>query len=240
MTDDAGTHKAHGGAEGRTPSDFTDDRGAAPEFSRPEFLPAGEAPFHGEPPRDDGWSQLGGPPGYGQRNQQPGQHSGEQGYTEQLRYDDRGSLFGEGGQGDQTGQGAYPAEAGWGDPSGRARQETTIFTSPGVPPPPPSQAFGMGPGWAPPPGAGGPARLRGHRASRPSRAAHGHDGRSRPGDRTPGLDAGELRDLLPHPPGEFEPRSLLRSGKGAERLQRPGLPSRSRAWPRRSCPAWSP
>src|SRR5882757_3817597 len=102
MTDDAGTHKAHG-AEGRTPSDFTDDGGAAPEFSRPEFLPAGEAPFHGEPPRDDGWSQLGGPPGYGQRNQQPGQHSGQQGYPEQLRYDDRGSLFGEGGQGAQGG-----------------------------------------------------------------------------------------------------------------------------------------
>ncbi|MEV6860906.1 trypsin-like peptidase domain-containing protein [Streptosporangium subroseum] len=154
MTDDAGTHKAHG-AEGRTPSDFTDDGGAAPEFSRPEFLPAGEVPFHGEPPRDDGWSQLGGPPGYGQRNQQTGQHSGQQGYPEQLRYDDRGSLFGEGGQGGQAGQGAYPAEDGWGDPSGRARQETTIFTSPGVPPPPPSQAFGMGPGWAPPPGTGG-------------------------------------------------------------------------------------
>ncbi|SNT52196.1 putative serine protease PepD [Streptosporangium subroseum] len=160
MTDDAGTHKAHG-AEGRTPSDFTDDRGAAPEFSRPEFLPAGEAPFHGEPPRDDGWSQLGGPPGYGQQNQQAGQHSGQQGYPEQLRYDDRGSLFGEGGQTGQTGQGAYPAEDGWGDPSGRARQETTIFTSPGVPPPPPSQAFGMGPGWAPPPGAGGPGGFGG-------------------------------------------------------------------------------
>jgi putative serine protease PepD len=153
MTDEAGTHEAHG-AEGRTPSDFPDDRGLAPEFSRPEFLPAGEAaPFQGEPPRDDGWSQLGGPPGYGQRSQ-----AGQQGYTEQLRYDDRGALFGEGGQGapgSQSGQGARPTGDDWGDPSGRARQDTAIFTSPGAPPPPPSQAFGMGPGWAPPPGGAG-------------------------------------------------------------------------------------
>ncbi|MET8336669.1 trypsin-like peptidase domain-containing protein [Streptosporangium canum] len=137
MTDETRTREAHG-AEGRTPSDFTDDRGQAPEPSRPDFLPAEEAvPSHGEQPRDDGWSQLGGPPGQGRWGQDP------QGGAQQPRPDGRGG---------QPGPGAHPGESGWGDPSGRARQDTAVFGPPAGPPPPPSQAFGMGPGWAPPPG----------------------------------------------------------------------------------------
>ncbi|MEU7988539.1 trypsin-like peptidase domain-containing protein [Streptosporangium canum] len=137
MTDETRTREAHG-AEGRTPSDFTDDRGQASEPSRPDFLPAEEAvPSHGEQPRDDGWSQLGGPPGRGRWDQAP------QGGPQQPRPDDRGG---------QPGPGAHPGASGWGDPSGRARQDTAVFGPPAGPPPPPSQAFGMGPGWAPPPG----------------------------------------------------------------------------------------
>ncbi|WP_433245025.1 S1C family serine protease [Streptosporangium sp. CA-135522] len=126
MTDETRTHEAHG-AEGRTPSDFTDDGGQAPEFSRPDFLPADEAASsHDGRPRDDGWSQLGEPPGQGRWGQ-----AGQQGGIGQS------------------------GESGWGDPSGRARQDTAVFAAPAGPPPPPSQAFGMGPGWAPPPGAFG-------------------------------------------------------------------------------------
>ncbi|ACZ91058.1 S1C family serine protease [Streptosporangium roseum] len=137
MTDETRTREAHG-AEGRTPSDFTDDRGQAPEPPRPDFLPAEEAvPSHGEQPRNDGWSQLGGPPGQGRWGQAP------QGGAEQPRPDDRGG---------QPGPVAHPGQSGWGDPSGRARQDTAVFGPPAGPPPPPSQAFGMGPGWAPPPG----------------------------------------------------------------------------------------
>ncbi|MDP9865176.1 MULTISPECIES: S1C family serine protease [Streptosporangium] len=132
MTDESRTHEAHG-AEGRTPSDFTDDRGHAPEPSRPDFLPAGEAaPSYDGQPRDDGWSQLGEQPGQGRWGQ-----GGQQGGTGLPGPDDRGER---------------PGQGGWGDPSGRVRQDTAVFAVPGSPPPPPSQAFGMGPGWAPPPG----------------------------------------------------------------------------------------
>ncbi|WP_440100545.1 S1C family serine protease [Streptosporangium sp. H16] len=157
MTDDARTsHEAHD-AEGRTPSDFTDGgHGTAesrradssgPEFSRPEFLPAGEGPFPAEQPRDDGWSQLGAPPDrarWGGRQDQP----------ELLRHDDRyGDRDVPPGEG-----GRDPGFTGehWGDPSGRPRHDTAAFASqaaPPPPPPPPAQAFGMGPGWAPPPGS---------------------------------------------------------------------------------------
>ncbi|WP_406312104.1 trypsin-like peptidase domain-containing protein [Streptosporangium sp. NBC_01639] len=122
MTDEIRTPEAHG-AQGRTPSDFTDDVGRPSPSSRPHFLPADEAGSHGEPPVNDGWSQLGDPPGQGRWSQ---------------------AVPPEG-----TGQ---SAEGGWGDPSGRARQDTAVFGPPAGPPPPPTQAFGMGAGWAPPPG----------------------------------------------------------------------------------------
>ncbi|GAA4230009.1 putative serine protease PepD [Streptosporangium album] len=123
MTDETRTHDAQD-AQGRTPSDFTDDAGQSPPASRPHFLPAGEAsPSPGEQPGNDGWSQLGEPPGQGRWSQA--------------------------GQPDDIGR---PGEGGWGDPSGRVRQDTAVFGPPVGPPPPPSQAFGMGAGWAPPPG----------------------------------------------------------------------------------------
>ncbi|MFJ2028944.1 S1C family serine protease [Streptosporangium sp. NPDC087985] len=122
MTDEIRTHEAQG-AQGRTPSDFTDDGGHVPPPSRPDFLPADEAaPFPGEQPRNDGWSQLGEQPGQGRWSQAGNQND--------------------------TGQ---PGGSGWGDPSGRVRQDTVVFGPPAGPPPPPSQAFGMGTGWAPPP-----------------------------------------------------------------------------------------
>lgn len=152
MTDEARTtHGAHDAA-GRTPSDLTDgghgapesrhDDSSGPEFSRPEFLPAGEAaPAQAEQP-DDGWSQLGAPPGRDR-------WGGQQGQPELLRHDDRETPTGEG----LRGQGH--AGESWGDPSGRPRYDTAVFASQYAPPPPPSQAFGMGPGWAPPPGVPG-------------------------------------------------------------------------------------
>ncbi|MER6172582.1 trypsin-like peptidase domain-containing protein [Streptosporangium sp. NPDC001681] len=153
MTDEARTgHGAHDAA-GRTPSDFTDGGHGAPEsrhadssgpeFSRPEFLPAGEgAPPQAEQPGDDGWSQLGAPPGRGR-------WGGPQGQPELLRHDDGEASAGEGVQG----QGHAPES--WGDPSGRLRYDTAVFAAHPAPPPPPTQAFGMGPGWAPPPGSPG-------------------------------------------------------------------------------------
>ncbi|MFF5206819.1 trypsin-like peptidase domain-containing protein [Streptosporangium sp. NPDC000396] len=153
MTDETRTHEARN-AEGRTPSDFADDRSPAPESSRPDFLPADEAAsFHGERPRDDGWSQLGEPPGQVRWDQ-----GGQQGHGEQP-YGDRGG---------QPGQSAYAGESGWGDPSGRPRQDTAVFTTPLGPPPPPSQAFGMGAGWAPPPGVPGGAAVPARRGPRTS------------------------------------------------------------------------
>ncbi|MGJ6961233.1 S1C family serine protease [Streptosporangium sp. G11] len=152
MTDDARTtHEAHD-AEGRTPSDFTDGGhgtpeprradSSGPEFSRPEFLPAGEAaPFQTEQPRDDGWSQLGAQPDRSRWGR-------PQDHPERLRHDE-GEPPGEGVQG------PAPAGENWGDPSGRPRYDTAIFASQAGPPPPPAQAFGMGPGWAPPPGGSG-------------------------------------------------------------------------------------
>ncbi|WP_433366811.1 S1C family serine protease [Streptosporangium sp. CA-115845] len=146
MTDEARTgHGAHDAA-GRTPSDFTDGGHGAPEsrhadssgpeFSRPEFLPAGEgAPSQAEQPGDDGWSQLGAPPG-------GGRWGGPQGQPELFRHDDGG-------------QGQRHEPESWGDPSGRPRYDTAVFAAHPAPPPPPTQAFGMGPGWAPPPGSPG-------------------------------------------------------------------------------------
>ncbi|GAA3105825.1 S1C family serine protease [Streptosporangium carneum] len=145
MTDENRTHEAND-AEGRTPSDLTDatgGRGAAPEFSRPEFLPAGETPpSYGQQPRNDGWSQLGDPPGRSR-------WGGAQGQADSSGYDDWT------GRQDQLGGGAYAGEGGWGDPSGRPRNDTAVFAVPaGAPgPPPPARAFGLGPGWAPPPGS---------------------------------------------------------------------------------------
>ncbi|WP_436763918.1 S1C family serine protease [Streptosporangium sp. V21-05] len=182
MTDDARTsHEAHD-AEGRTPSDFTDgghgtpesrradssgpefSRPDGPEFSRPEFLPAGEGPFQAERPRDDGWSQLGAQPDRarwgGGRQDQPEllRHDGydrhDDGYGD--RRDDRDVPPGEGGR-DPGFTGEH-----WGDPSGRPRHDTAVFASQPAPPPPPAQAFGMGQGWAPPPGnPGGPGGFGG-------------------------------------------------------------------------------
>ncbi|GAA4202146.1 hypothetical protein GCM10022252_57920 [Streptosporangium oxazolinicum] len=155
MTDDARTSHEANDAEGRTPSDFADGGhgtpearradSSGPEFSRPEFLPAGEAtPFQAEQPRDDGWSQLGAQPDrdrWARPQEQP----------ELIRHDDRDTPPGEGVQG------PGPAGETWGDPSGRPRYDTAVFASQPAPPPPPAQAFGMGPGWAPPPpGQGSP------------------------------------------------------------------------------------
>ncbi|MEV8630203.1 trypsin-like peptidase domain-containing protein [Streptosporangium sp. NPDC051023] len=142
MTDENRTHEAND-AEGRTPSDLTDGRGgrgAVPEFSRPEFLPAGETlPSHGDQPRNDGWSQLGDPPGLNRWDRPgPGGQVGNPGYDDWT-----------GRQGPPV---AGAGDGGWGDPSGRPRQDTAVFAVPGSPPPPPSRAFGLGPGWAPPPG----------------------------------------------------------------------------------------
>ncbi|MEU9834415.1 trypsin-like peptidase domain-containing protein [Streptosporangium sp. NPDC048047] len=198
MTDETRPHEAND-AEGRTPSGFADDRGAAPEPSRPDFLPAGEAPPPGgEPPRGDGWNRLGDPgqpgqPGrygpqdpHGQRD--PAEGAEGPGWPETGEWAARP---GEGGQeparhpGQDPGRGPgqdpawnpaqdpgrdsgrdpawNPAQdparnpgqgpgGGWGDPSGRVHHDTAIFTTPVGPPPPPEHAFGMGPGWAPPPG----------------------------------------------------------------------------------------
>lgn len=126
MTDDARTsHEAHD-AEGRTPSDFTDGGhgtpesrradSSGPEFSRPEFLPAGEGPAPAEQPRNEGWTQLGAPPArWGDRRDQPELVRHDDGY------DDRDVPPGEGGQ--------DPGFAGehWGDPSGRPRHDTAVF-----------------------------------------------------------------------------------------------------------------
>ncbi|MEU3166011.1 trypsin-like peptidase domain-containing protein [Streptosporangium sp. NPDC006930] len=152
MTDDARTAREANDAEGRTPSEFADGGHdtqesrrpdlSGPEFSRPEFLPAGEgAPFQAEQPRDDdGWSRPGAQSDHalwGRPQDQP-----------ESRHHDRHLPPGEGDQG--------PGSAGhsWGDPSGRPpRQDTMVFAAQSAQPPPPTQAFGMGPGWAPPPGA---------------------------------------------------------------------------------------
>ncbi|MEV4528053.1 trypsin-like peptidase domain-containing protein [Streptosporangium sp. NPDC049304] len=152
MTDDARTAREANDAEGRTPSEFADGGHdtqesrrpdlSGPEFSRPEFLPAGEgAPFQAEQPRDDdGWSRPGAQSDHalwGRPQDQP-----------ESRHHDRHLPPGEGDQG--------PGSAGhsWGDPSGRPpRQDTMVFAAQSAQPPPPAQAFGMGPGWAPPPGA---------------------------------------------------------------------------------------
>ncbi|MET9067652.1 S1C family serine protease [Streptosporangium sandarakinum] len=185
MTDETRPHEAND-AEGRTPSGFADDRGAAPEPSRPDFLPAGEAPpSGGRPPHGDGWNRPGDPgrpeqsgqagqPGqYGQSGQygrpdphgqpNPGEHPGpadHPGPAERPGWPETGEWAARSGEGGHDpgqdpnrnpGQGPGPA-GGWGDPSGRAHHDTAIFTTPAGPPPPPEHAFGMGPGWAPPPG----------------------------------------------------------------------------------------
>ncbi|MFF3438196.1 S1C family serine protease [Streptosporangium sp. NPDC002721] len=155
MTDDARTSHEANDAEGRTPSDFTDGGhgtpesrradSSGPEFSRPEFLPAGEGPLPAERPRDDGWSQLGAPPArWGGRQDQP----------ELISHDDRygGGYGGRDVPPGEGGQDPGPTGEHWGDPSGRPRHDTAVFASQPAPPPPPAQAFGMGPGWAPPPG----------------------------------------------------------------------------------------
>ncbi|MFF4992155.1 S1C family serine protease [Streptosporangium saharense] len=152
MTDENRGHEADD-AEGRTPSGQPDGRGGAgatSEFSRPDFLPAGQpppppvdrshAPSHGPQGYGEGWSQLGEPPG---RARWSGQEQEGPGYE------------------DWTGrQAPPPASGGWGDPSGRTHRDTAIFATPGgLPgnqPPPPSRAQGLGPGWAPPPVPGGP------------------------------------------------------------------------------------
>ncbi|GAA3442132.1 trypsin-like peptidase domain-containing protein [Planomonospora venezuelensis] len=147
MTDDPRTHEGND-AEGRAPSDLADARGPAPEFSRPEFLPADAAAGHQGDRPGDGWSQLGPPPGRSRWSQE-GQGGAEQAARGAQDRPDPGWID-------------PPEENGWGDPSGRPRQDTTIMVSPygppgnggavfGNPPPPPSRAFGMGPGWAPPP-----------------------------------------------------------------------------------------
>ncbi|MGV9601259.1 trypsin-like peptidase domain-containing protein [Streptosporangium sandarakinum] len=189
MTDETRPHEAND-AEGRTPSGFADDRGAAPEPSRPDFLPAGEAPpSGGRPPHGDGWNRPGDPgrpeqsgqagqPGqYGQSGQygrpdphgqpNPGELPGpadHPGPAERPGWPETGEWAARSGEGGHDpahnpgqdpnrnpGQGPGPA-GGWGDPSGRAHHDTAIFTTPAGPPPPPEHAFGMGPGWAPPPG----------------------------------------------------------------------------------------
>ncbi|MGC5014717.1 S1C family serine protease [Streptosporangium sp. DT93] len=207
MTDESRTHEAND-AEGRTPSEFADgghdaeqtrragssgpsgpSEPSGPEFSRPEFLPAGEA----QPPRaerspdddwnragdddwnraDDGWNRGGDPPGRSRWDHE------RHGQPELIRHDAAGSPQGEGtafqGQGYGPGHqgrqgyqepvpgaghaahGSAQGGEGWGDPSGRPRQDTAVFGAPFGPPPPPSQASGMGPGWAPPPGGHGPS-----------------------------------------------------------------------------------
>lgn len=142
MTDETRTHEADD-AEGRTPSDLTGDRGPTTESPRPEFLPAADAVSpRGEAPRHDGWSQLGAPPG-----QDRWGRTGARGQAEGPGHD---------GWTDRREGGARPGEGGWGDPSGRARQDTAVFATQAPPPPPPSQAFGLGPGWAPPPATPAP------------------------------------------------------------------------------------
>nr|BFE83411.1 hypothetical protein GCM10020093_060120 [Planobispora longispora] len=165
MTDDPRTHEGDP-AEGRVPSDLTGVTTPAPEPARPDFLPAENVPGHGaERPRDDGWSQLGGPP-------------------ERLR------SAGESPEGWSRAE-----EIGWGDPSGRSRNDTAIVAAPygsrpngdtavfTAPPPPPSQASGMGPGWAPPPGPpfrGGATVTGLSGAPRPPSGAAWEPARSRP------------------------------------------------------------
>ncbi|GAA3129540.1 trypsin-like peptidase domain-containing protein [Planomonospora alba] len=142
-TDDPRTHEAHD-AEGRAPSGLSGGQEPAPESPRPEFLPAedaagprGESGEQGGRPDDEGWSQLGHPPARGwDQEPSPGAPQPREGWSD-------------------------TEEIGWGDPSGRPRPgaapygqpygDTAVFASP----PPPPQAVGMGPGWAPPPG--GPA-----------------------------------------------------------------------------------
>ncbi|MFF5111735.1 S1C family serine protease [Streptosporangium sp. NPDC000509] len=151
MTDDARTAREANDAEGRTPSEFADGGHetqesrrpdlSGPEFSRPEFLPAGEgAPFQAEQPRDDDWSRPGAQSDHarwGRPQDQP----------ESLHHDRHLPP-------DEGDQGPGPVGHSWGDPSGRPpRQDTMVFASQSAQPPPPAQAFGMGPGWAPPPGA---------------------------------------------------------------------------------------
>ncbi|MEV7011892.1 trypsin-like peptidase domain-containing protein [Streptosporangium sp. NPDC051022] len=155
MTDEIRPQQAND-AEGRAPSDLTDDRGPAREMSRPDFLPAGEtAPPSATQPRNDGWSQLGEPPRSGAwgRPVAP-EGAGQPGQPVQPGYDDWT------GRQDRPGPGGGSGGAGWGDPSGRPRQDTAVFAVPGgpqpqFPPPPPSQPFGLGPGWAPPPAVPG-------------------------------------------------------------------------------------
>ncbi|GAA3028219.1 S1C family serine protease [Streptosporangium longisporum] len=161
MTDEARTHEAHD-AEGRTPSEFADgghgveqSRRAGPsgpEFSRPEFLPAGEtAPAGAERPRDDVWNRSDDPSGHGTWDRE------RHGQPELLRHD-APTAPGEGRPASSdpghSAHGSFPAGEGWGDPSGRTRQDTAVYGPP-LGPPPPAQAAGMGPGWAPPPGGSG-------------------------------------------------------------------------------------
>ncbi|MBG0833443.1 trypsin-like peptidase domain-containing protein [Planomonospora sp. ID67723] len=154
MTDDPRSREGND-AEGRSPSDLADARGPAPEFSRPEFLPADAVTGpQGDRP-DDGWSQLGPPPGPGRWDHNPPGEPARGQWGGQDRPDPSA-------QHRQDGWIDPPEASGWGDPSGRPRQDTAIMVSPygqprndgavfGDPPPPPSRAFGMGPGWAPPP-----------------------------------------------------------------------------------------
>ncbi|GAA2889926.1 hypothetical protein GCM10010517_54120 [Streptosporangium fragile] len=144
MTDEARTREARD-AEGRTPSDFADDGRGAPEFSRPEFLPAGEAmPVGGDRPHDDAWSRPAGTPEHS-----PWSRPAEPAQDELFHHGDPDDRDAAGGREQGT------ADPGWGDPSGRPHRDTATFASPfGPQPPPPVQAVGMGPGWAPPPGAG--------------------------------------------------------------------------------------
>ncbi|MER7213683.1 trypsin-like peptidase domain-containing protein [Streptosporangium sp. NPDC000239] len=146
MTDENRTHEADD-AEGRTQSGLTDDRGGAgatSEFSRPEFLPAGQTPpspvdrshgVQGSQGYGEGWSQLGEPPGRARWGAREPEGPGYEDWTGR--------------------QAAPPANGGWGDPSGRTYRDTAVFSAPGGfpgnQPPPPSRAHGLGLGWAPPP-----------------------------------------------------------------------------------------
>ncbi|GHE29123.1 hypothetical protein GCM10017673_34410 [Streptosporangium violaceochromogenes] len=143
MTDENRSHEADD-AEGRTPSDPPAEEVREPV--RPDFLPAGETvSLRGDrsgQPLADGWTQLGGPPAV--------------------------NRWGTAAPGAAAPPLQEPPGTGWGDPSGRPRQDTAAFAVPAAPPPPPPpRAAGLGPGWAPPPGgSGGPTWVAGSAPAR--------------------------------------------------------------------------
>ena len=187
MTDDAGTHKAHGVLRGvrRRTSPTTEARPrSSPARSS---CPRARRLFTVSRPETTAGASWA-----ARRATVSGISSRtafrKQGYTEQLRYDDRGSLFGEGGQGDRPGRLSRRGRLGRSVRQGPAGNDDLHL--PRRPSAPAVTGVRHGPGLGAASRRRRSRRLRGHRASRPSRAAHGHDGRSRPGDRTPGLDAG--------------------------------------------------